>query len=62
MNTLMIAFNLTVADPVKRQVFNSRDFRIGMSCAIDRRDIVKAIYQRQGRLPTAGQAMAGRTP
>ncbi|WP_020574353.1 ABC transporter substrate-binding protein [Actinopolymorpha alba] len=49
MNTLMIAFNLTVADPVKRQVFNNSDFRIGMSYAIDRQDIIKAVYQRQGK-------------
>ncbi|MGH3487923.1 MAG: ABC transporter substrate-binding protein [Actinopolymorphaceae bacterium] len=49
MNTLMIAFNLTVEDPVKREVFNNRDFRIGMSYAIDRQDIIKAVYQRQGK-------------
>ncbi|MEQ7127728.1 ABC transporter substrate-binding protein [Actinopolymorpha sp. B11F2] len=49
MNTLMVAFNLTVEDPIKRQVFNNRDFRIGMSHAIDRQDIINAVYQRQGK-------------
>lgn len=49
MNTLMIAFNLTVDDAVKREVFNNKDFRIGMSYAIDRPEIIKAVFQRQGK-------------
>lgn len=34
-----ISFNLTVEDPVKRELFNDRDFRLAMSHAIDRDDL-----------------------
>jgi peptide/nickel transport system substrate-binding protein len=49
MNTQIIALNLTHEDPVKREVFNSKDFRIGLSHAINRREIIDVIYQQQGQ-------------
>ena len=41
-NYMAISFNETRADPVKRQIFRNKDFRIGLSCAIDRPAIIKA--------------------
>jgi peptide/nickel transport system substrate-binding protein len=49
MNWMVIALNLTHRDPVKRQVFQNRDFRIGLSYAIDRRRLVNAVFQRTGK-------------
>ncbi|MGH3491111.1 MAG: ABC transporter substrate-binding protein [Actinopolymorphaceae bacterium] len=48
MNSVMIVLNLTHEDPVKREIFNNRDFRIGLSHALNRQDLVNAVYQRQG--------------
>jgi peptide/nickel transport system substrate-binding protein len=48
MNTMIIAFNLTHLDPVKREIFGNKDFRIGLSHAIDREEIIDAIYVGQG--------------
>jgi ABC-type transport system substrate-binding protein len=48
MNSMMIVFNLTHEDPVKREIFNNRDFRIGLSYALNRQDMIDAVYQRQG--------------
>lgn len=47
-NTNAIAFNLTHEDPVKREVFNNKDFRIGLSYAINRQEIIDLIYMTQG--------------
>jgi len=41
-NYMAISFNETRADPVKRQIFRNKDFRIGLSYAIDRPAIIKA--------------------
>lgn len=41
-NYLAISFNLTHDDPVKRQIFRNRDFRIGLSHAINRAAIIRA--------------------
>jgi peptide/nickel transport system substrate-binding protein len=49
MNTTGITFNLTHKDKVKREIFNSRDFRIGMSHAINRQEIIELVFQRQGQ-------------
>ncbi len=49
MNTTMIAFNLTHKDAGKREVFNNRDFRIGLSHGINREEIIKVVFQRQGK-------------
>jgi ABC-type transport system substrate-binding protein len=48
MNTTVIAFNLTHDDPVKREIFNNRDFRVGLSHAINRQEIIDVVFQRQG--------------
>src|SRR5690606_1459590 len=43
-----LALNLTAKDPVKREIFNNRDFRIGLSLAINRQEIIDAVHARQG--------------
>lgn len=48
MNTAGIAFNLTHPDPVKREVLQNKDFRIGLSHATDRQQIIDIVHQRQG--------------
>lgn len=48
MNNSLIIFNLTHKDPVKREIFNNLDFRIGLSHALNRDEIVKVVNQRQG--------------
>ena len=40
--------NLTHADPVKRQIFRNKDFRIGLSHAINRAEIIRTVFQGQG--------------
>ena len=48
MNDMVITFNLNHDDPVLRQVFRNRDFRIGLSYAINRTEMQRAVWQRQG--------------
>ncbi|MEQ4207799.1 ABC transporter substrate-binding protein [Actinopolymorpha sp. B9G3] len=48
LNTMTIMLNLTCPDPVKRKIFGSRDFRIGLSYAINRDEIIRAVHARQG--------------
>lgn len=48
MNTTIISLNLTHKDPVKREIFNNKDFRIGLSYAIDRKAIIDAAFVGQG--------------
>ncbi len=48
MNTAIMSLNLCHKDPVKREIFRNRDFRVGLSHAINRREIIVAAYQRQG--------------
>jgi len=48
MNEAILMFNLTHKDPFKRQIFNARDFRIGLSYAINRQEIIDVAFQRQG--------------
>jgi ABC-type transport system substrate-binding protein len=48
MNNLMIAFNLSHNDPVKREIFQNKDFRIGLSHAINRDELITAVFQGQG--------------
>ncbi len=48
MNYVAIAFNLTDLDPVKREIFQNKDFRAAMSVAIDRQAIIDLIYVGQG--------------
>lgn len=48
-NTQSIHFNLTTKDPVKAEVFNNKDFRIGMSHAINRSEIIEVVFKGQGK-------------
>ncbi|MCU0481914.1 MAG: ABC transporter substrate-binding protein [Anaerolineae bacterium] len=41
-NYMAIAFNLTHADPIKRDLFQNKDFRVGLSYAINREAIIQA--------------------
>jgi peptide/nickel transport system substrate-binding protein len=47
-NTQSIHFNLTVEDPVKNEIFNNLDFRIGMSHALNRAELIEVIFKGQG--------------
>ncbi len=48
MNAAVISLNLTHKDPVKRQIFQNKDFRIGLSHAINRQEIIDIVYVGQG--------------
>ena len=48
MNMMIIALNLTHQDPVKREIFQNRDFRVGLSHAIDRQEIIDLVFVGQG--------------
>ncbi|MEQ7129541.1 ABC transporter substrate-binding protein, partial [Actinopolymorpha sp. B11F2] len=47
-NDMVISLNLTHKDPVKRKIFQNKDFRIGLSHAINRPEMITATWQRQG--------------
>jgi len=49
MNTATIAFNLSHKDPILREVFQTKDFRVAMSVAINRQEIIDLIYVGQGQ-------------
>lgn len=42
-----IQLNLTHPDPVMREIFNNKDFRIGLSHAINRQEIIDLVYVGQ---------------
>lgn len=48
MNEVVVFLNLSHENPAKREVFNNRDFRIGLSHAIDRAEINTAVFQDVG--------------
>lgn len=48
MNTAAIALNLTHKNPVMREIFQNKDFRIGLSHAINRQEIIDVVYVSQG--------------
>lgn len=48
MNVMVMMFNQTVADPVLRDLFTNKDFRVAMSLATDREEIIAAILVGQG--------------
>ncbi|RIK55535.1 MAG: hypothetical protein DCC57_05245 [Chloroflexi bacterium] len=48
MNSVIIALNLTHKDPVKREIFQNKDFRIALSHAINRQEIIDVVYVGQG--------------
>ena len=47
-NMTALAINLTHLDPVKREIFQNKDFRIGLSHAINRQEIVDIVYLGRG--------------
>lgn len=47
-NTVLIGFNLNHKDAGLREIFQNKDFRIGMSHAIERKPIIDAVYRQQG--------------
>ena len=48
MNMGCFSFNLTHLDPAMREIFQSKDFRIGMSYGLDRQTIIDTLYVSQG--------------
>lgn len=48
-STFVIMLNMTHKDPVKRAVFQNKDFRIGLSYAINRKEIIDTVYVGQGK-------------
>jgi ABC-type transport system substrate-binding protein len=47
-NEMGIYLNLTHQDPALRRVFQTKNFRVGLSHAINREEMIKAVFQRQG--------------
>ncbi|MEU5101149.1 ABC transporter substrate-binding protein [Streptomyces sp. NPDC021354] len=48
-NTMIIGFNQTHPDKARRALFATKDFRIGLSYAINRQKIIDTFYGGQGR-------------
>ena len=47
-NVMEVSLNLTHPDPVKNEIFNNKDFRIGLSHAINRQEIIDLVFVGQG--------------
>jgi len=47
-NEMIIQFNLNCSDPVKRKIFTNKDFRIGLSHAMNRQQIIDVVHVGQG--------------
>ena len=47
-NTMELKINYTHADPVQAEIFQSKDFRIGLSVAMDRQTVIDTVYIGQG--------------
>ncbi|MEM7034814.1 MAG: ABC transporter substrate-binding protein, partial [Chloroflexota bacterium] len=47
-NVMEISFNLNHLDPVKNEIFNNKDFRIGLSHAINRQELIDLVFIGQG--------------
>lgn len=54
MNIALIQLNLTHADPTKRKIYNNKEFRIGLSLAINRQEVIDLLYNGQGEPWQAG--------
>lgn len=48
MNAGIISLNLAITDEAKREVFQNKDFRIALSHAINRQEIIDLVYQGVG--------------
>ncbi len=49
MNVMVMMFNQTVTDPALAEIFAKKDFRVAMSLATDRQEIIDTIYVGQGQ-------------
>ncbi|GAB4568543.1 MAG: ABC transporter substrate-binding protein [Anaerolineae bacterium] len=47
-NNFVVMLNLSHKDPMKRELFRNKDFRIGLSYAINRQEIIDLIHVGQG--------------
>jgi peptide/nickel transport system substrate-binding protein len=47
-NRMVLMFNLTDKDPATREIFQNKDFRIGMSYAINRQEVIDTVWVSQG--------------
>jgi peptide/nickel transport system substrate-binding protein len=47
-NTISVHFNQTAKDAGLAEIFKNKDFRIGMSHAINREEIIEVVFQGQG--------------
>ena len=47
-NVMEISLNLNHSDPVKHEIFNNKDFRIGLSYAINRQELIDVVLVGQG--------------
>jgi len=47
-NTNSIQVNFTFQDPVKTEIYNNKDFRVGLSYAIDRDEIIEVVHRGEG--------------
>lgn len=47
-NSLVLQLNMNHEDPVKRALYQNRDFRIGISHALDRQEIIDVVFTGQG--------------
>jgi peptide/nickel transport system substrate-binding protein len=47
-NTMVLQFNLNHVDPARRELFQNKDFRIGVSHAMDRQEIIDVVFTGQG--------------
>jgi peptide/nickel transport system substrate-binding protein len=47
-NSMIIQFNQTIADDGLRELFRKKDFRIGLSYAINRKEVIDGVYAGQG--------------
>jgi len=54
MNTNIYMLNLAHKDPALREIFNNKDFRIGLSHAINRQEVIDVVYVSQGEPWQAG--------
>ena len=48
-NVMVISLNLTNQDMQKREIYQNKDFRIGLSEAINRQEIIDVVYVGQGQ-------------
>jgi peptide/nickel transport system substrate-binding protein len=48
-NTMLLFLNFTHPDPIKAQVFNDLNFRIGLSEAMNRQNVIDTVYVGQGQ-------------